>query len=63
MYCTFMPCLDCFKACVASGISKVIYKEKYDKPMKMHYVRVLEYLKAIGGWHLPDQCTLVIKWK
>ncbi|MGL4563467.1 MAG: deoxycytidylate deaminase [Brevinema sp.] len=31
MYVTLQPCHNCVKACVASGISRIVYKDSYDK--------------------------------
>lgn len=31
LYCTHMPCIDCAKLILQSGISRVVYKEAYRK--------------------------------
>ena len=31
MYCTLSPCEDCAKLMKAAGVTKVIYKDKYDR--------------------------------
>jgi dCMP deaminase len=29
LYCTLSPCIECSKACVAAGISRVVYRDNY----------------------------------
>jgi dCMP deaminase len=29
LYCTLSPCIECAKACIAAGISRVVYRDDY----------------------------------
>lgn len=42
LYCNTMPCWNCFKMCISSGIGEIIYKDSY-KPDK----RILEAVQKI----------------
>jgi dCMP deaminase len=40
LYVTMSPCIDCAKLIIATGIEKVIYKEKYRKGYAVDYLEV-----------------------
>jgi dCMP deaminase len=40
LYVTMSPCIDCAKLIIATGIKKVIYKEKYRKGYAVDYLEV-----------------------
>lgn len=65
LYCTTQPCSDCLKNIMQSGVSRIVYAEKYDFANYSDFIKSAVQTKKIEMVHKPislkSQCLNFIK--